>query len=211
METTIQVETSVQVETPFDHDAWCKEGEELGRLSRYADFKLNWDIGDWVLRAEKHFRTAQYNEAEKITGLARGTLQNIVSVARAFPASRRREALSFSHHQLVRKLPVETQDYLLDECVFNNRSVDDLREYVEREDNAGVPKDPKSPGRNIGLSFSVGDFKYIKSLAKARKIRPADVLIEIIGQYVRSNKKALDAELEKAKVEKKKARTVAHQ
>lgn len=222
MEATIQVEPSVQIEAaPFDHDAWRKEGEELGKLAHHASHKLNWEVGDWVLRGERHFRTEQYNEAEKITGLKRSTLQNITRVAKAFPpgpASRRREALTFSHHELVATLQVYDQEHFLDEAQFNGYSIAKLREHieleVERQKETGAGGEPKPPtplkppmlSHKIRLSFCDDNFKFIQSLAKARKIDAAAVLLEIILVYVKSNKQALDAELERAEAVKKSQR-----
>ena len=58
-------------------------------------------------------------------------------VTRAFVGSRRREALSFAHHEVVASLPEAEQDDLLDWCVRGNdrpRSREELREEKRHRD-----------------------------------------------------------------------------
>ena len=70
-------------------------------------------IGDWLVYGE-HTYGEMYAQALDATGFSYGTLANQVYVAQRFDFSRRRENLSFSHHQEVAALPPEEADELLD-------------------------------------------------------------------------------------------------
>jgi hypothetical protein len=69
-----------------------------------------WWVGDWLLYGEgrKADWGQKYDEAIERTGLAYGTLRNTVFVAKRFSQlSRRRDKLSWAHHQEVAGLPTE--------------------------------------------------------------------------------------------------------
>ncbi|MER7404535.1 LmbU family transcriptional regulator [Streptomyces sp. NPDC000070] len=86
--------------------------EELGtELFSFAD-SSTWWIADWLVYGESVFHD-RYEEAIKRTSLSYQTLRNYSWVARAFPLSRRRQGLSFSHHLEVVALEEPEQDYWL--------------------------------------------------------------------------------------------------
>ncbi|AXE89479.1 hypothetical protein C1703_31120 [Streptomyces sp. Go-475] len=86
--------------------------EELGtELFSFAD-SSTWWIADWLVYGESVFQD-RYEEAIKRTSLSYQTLRNYSWVARAFPLSRRRQGLSFSHHLEVVALEEPEQDYWL--------------------------------------------------------------------------------------------------
>ncbi|MBF8297402.1 MAG: hypothetical protein HW395_59 [candidate division NC10 bacterium] len=89
---------------------WLEEGQKLGRVARC----FQWAIAAWVLDGERQWGDRATQAACEATGLAPQTVLNILSVARAFPDSRRREALSFGHHAALTALPPAEQDRLLD-------------------------------------------------------------------------------------------------
>ena len=103
-------------------EEWRAQAPKLGRVHR----GIQWVIAGWVLYGEARFgeRAAQ---AIAETGLAEQTVLNILSVARAFPPSRQREALSFEHHKAVQGLPAPEQDRLLDLAEKSALSVTALR------------------------------------------------------------------------------------
>jgi hypothetical protein len=78
---------------------WKKEGRSL-RVSQHQ-----WVIADWILRGMKLFKskTKAYDEAVKLTGMTRETLQQFKMTAEFFPASTRVKDLSFGLHRLVAK------------------------------------------------------------------------------------------------------------
>jgi hypothetical protein len=78
---------------------WKKDGLSL-RVSQHQ-----WIIADWILRGMKLFKskTKAYDEAVKLTGMTRETLQQFKMTAEFFPASTRVKDLSFGIHRLVAK------------------------------------------------------------------------------------------------------------
>ena len=78
------------------------------------------------------FGTHRYGDRAKaaakgIFGRSFGGLMNCGSVARAFETSRRREVLSFAHHQEVAALPPPEDDELLDTAEAENWLTRQLR------------------------------------------------------------------------------------
>jgi hypothetical protein len=120
-----------------DFDSWRRIGPKLFALARAS----SWGIGDWWAVGEQRYgaRTAE--------AVARGqnpkTLMNKASVARAFETSRRREALTFGHHEAVVTFAAEDQDRLLDQAIVGGWSVRRIRAAVKsvslssRADRAG--------------------------------------------------------------------------
>jgi len=93
------------------YDEWVASGRLLGKINR----ALNWWIAAWVLYGEGHFGE-RFAQALDDTGLAPQTLQNVLTVARAFPESRRRETLTFAHHAELASLDADAQDRWLDQA-----------------------------------------------------------------------------------------------
>ncbi|MGB6386180.1 MAG: hypothetical protein WBF25_13205, partial [Terriglobales bacterium] len=65
---------------------WSKRGEAFktaeARL-RKTEFTHQWDIADWMLEGEKSFgMTKAYDEAEKVTGFTRETLEQFAHTAK---------------------------------------------------------------------------------------------------------------------------------
>jgi hypothetical protein len=86
----------------------------------------NWWIGDWLQYGATKWGE-KYVEAARMTGYDVKTLRNISYVARAFPLSRRRDTLPWSHHAEVAVLPDDEQDTWLDRAIADRLSVADLR------------------------------------------------------------------------------------
>jgi hypothetical protein len=102
---------------------WTRAGQRLGVLIRCSP----WWLGDWIRYGNTKFGE-KYSRASVITGYDPQTLMNMVYVASRFDKiSRRREILSWSHHEAVASLDPETQDRWLDEAIEHKMSVADLR------------------------------------------------------------------------------------
>jgi hypothetical protein len=101
---------------------WVGQGRWLGALGRGT----GWWIGDWV-----RYGNARYGEryvaAARVTGYDLQSLRNMAYVAGRFEVSRRREALSFSHHAELAGLPGNEQDLWLDRAEASALSVRSLR------------------------------------------------------------------------------------
>jgi hypothetical protein len=106
----------------MDLAEWTAVGRRLGALGRCGQ----WGIGDWI-----HYGNAKFGEryarAARITGYDVQTLMNMVYVASRFEISRRRENLTWSHHETVAALHPDEQENWLDRVVALGLSVSDLR------------------------------------------------------------------------------------
>lgn len=125
----------------LDAQEWAVVGRRMGGLGRC----IQWLLGDWIIYGNERFGE-RYSRASKITGYDTQTLMNMVYVASHFPISRRRERLSWSHHETLASLASDEQDYWLDQAARHRWSVADLRAMLrlsrkERQDHPGGDED----------------------------------------------------------------------
>jgi hypothetical protein len=106
----------------MDLAEWSRAGQRLGVMHRCSP----WWLGDWIRYGNTKFGE-RYSRATKITGYDPQTLMNMVYVASHFDFSRRREKLSWSHHETVASLDPDQQEHWLDHAIDNKLSVADLR------------------------------------------------------------------------------------
>jgi hypothetical protein len=93
-------------------EEWREIGRKLGR----AKSTLQWWIADWWVHGE-HQYGERTHQVESL-GLSFQTCANYGRVARAFrETSRRRELLSFAHHEAVAALKPEDANQLLNWCL----------------------------------------------------------------------------------------------
>jgi hypothetical protein len=97
-------------------------GQRLGVLTRCSP----WWLGDWIRYGNAKFGE-KYTRATSITGYDRQTLMNMVYVASRFDVSRRREKLSWSHHEVLSALSEDEQEYWLDRAASERLTRSDLR------------------------------------------------------------------------------------
>jgi len=101
---------------------WVAAGRNLGAMGRCSQ----WWLGDWIRYGNTKFGE-RYARAASITGYDSQTLMNMVYVASRFEISRRRENLSWSHHETVASLAVGEQERWLDHASKERLSIVDLR------------------------------------------------------------------------------------
>lgn len=106
----------------LDAVSWAIAGRRIGAVGRC----IQWLLGDWIAYGNERFGE-RYARAAKITGYDTQTLMNMVYVASRFAISRRRENLSWSHHETLAALSFEAQECWLDQATANRWSVADLR------------------------------------------------------------------------------------
>lgn len=126
----------------LDPREWASAGRRLGTVGRC----IQWLIGDWIAYGNERFGE-RYARASKITGYDPQTLMNMVYVASRFDFSRRRENLSWSHHETLAALAPDEQEGWLDRAEQHRWSVSDLRLMMrmsrqEEEADAGVEEAP---------------------------------------------------------------------
>ena len=106
-------------------DDWVKCGDFL----KNANGAVHFWIGDWLRYGEKKYGET-YAQAIDQTGYDYLTLSNDKWVASRIDPSRRRDTLSFSHHQEVADLAPEEQDKMLDEAEDKSLNRTDFRKLV---------------------------------------------------------------------------------
>jgi hypothetical protein len=108
-------------------DEWVGAGKVLGR----ATSSLHWLLGDWWCYGRFDYGDRCKALASSGIGLSLQTLSNYGSVSRAFATcSRRREALSWTHHAEVCTLAAREADALLDRAEREKLSTHALRLLV---------------------------------------------------------------------------------
>ncbi len=120
--------TAWRPEADLDLREWTEHGRRLGVITR----GVGWWLGDWLRYGNERFGE-RYARAARITGYDVQTLMNMVYVASRFEISRRREALSFSHHAEVAAHGPDAQEYWLSHAEGERLSVRCLREELRRE------------------------------------------------------------------------------
>jgi hypothetical protein len=118
----------------MDLAEWTAIGRRLGAMGRCGQ----WGLGDWIHYGNAKFGE-RYTRAALITGYDVQTLMNMVYVASKFDISRRRENLSWSHHETLAALESDEQDYWLDRSATEKLSVSDLRTELR-----GLRRQPKT-------------------------------------------------------------------
>ncbi|MFJ7278886.1 LmbU family transcriptional regulator [Kitasatospora sp. NPDC098663] len=117
----------------------------MGRLLSTVHASSAWCLGDWLVHGETAY-SGRYREAVETCSLNYQTLRNYAWVARRFPLSRRRDALSFGHHAEVASLADPEQDYWLRKAEDHGWSRNRLRAEVraslnERAGASDAPAD----------------------------------------------------------------------
>lgn len=106
---------------------WAAYGQTLWDM-RSA---IQWAIADWIQYGE-HTYGEKYVQALEQTHVSYQTLRNYVWTATRFPVSRRRDNLSFSHHQEVAAVAdTAIQDEILDRAATEKLGRDDVRELAK--------------------------------------------------------------------------------
>jgi hypothetical protein len=114
--------TSLEIPADISYEGYEHVGWALGQLRDQSA----WGLGEWLLAGEKLFPD-RYSQAIEITGRSKGGLMNIVSVARRVPRRRRRNELTFGHHEVVAKLSPKEQIEWLALAVERKLTVEEFR------------------------------------------------------------------------------------
>ena len=101
---------TTQVGTKMLRESTQAEWETYGEILRRVDEAKQWAIGDWLVDGKRHYGDGLYKRAAEITGLSEGTLRNFASMTGMFELSRRRDNLTFRHHQEVASVKLIATD-----------------------------------------------------------------------------------------------------
>jgi hypothetical protein len=109
-------------------EEWAELGEQLAR----SEMAVAWWVGDWAFYG--HWRYGQqYDEIVRLTGLDEKTVRCYRVVAGSFSLSRRRDNLSFQHHNAVASLTIPEQEHWLNLASEKQWSMHTLRAEVRAE------------------------------------------------------------------------------
>lgn len=95
-----------------------------------------WWLGDMVVHGDNMFGEEASQEYE------RETIRKFAWVAEKVPASVRRRTLSYSHHEVVARLPVREQERWLIAAEQNGWSVKELRRQLKDDPAVADDKEP---------------------------------------------------------------------
>lgn len=124
--------TGLNLPDGLAYEEWEYIGKMLGVMGR----SLSWAAGDWLLYGENAEAIGErHTQAADLMQYDPKTLQNAVWVCQRFEPDRRREGLSFKHHEVVAALDEKGQDQWLDLAEENGWSVHEFRaHYKERKE-----------------------------------------------------------------------------
>lgn len=145
----------------LDIREWAAAGRRIGAVGRC----IQWLLGDWIAYGSSKFRE-KYVRAAKITGYDTQSLMNMVYVASRFSVSRRRENLSWSHHEAVAALQHTDQSHWLDQAVEHRWSVADLRMMPR---SARRQKDSEHGAERVTLYHDLADDHSASQLTPKQK------------------------------------------
>jgi hypothetical protein len=132
---------SLTLPKKISFEKWLNVGAALSKVEQ----SLPWWRGDWWVHADDRYGQRRYQVQSWDWHVHPHTLENYASVCRKFKGSRRRERLTFGHHEAVAGLPPEEADELLDWAESARAtqgrpySVRDLREEVQRRRAVKAP------------------------------------------------------------------------
>jgi N6-adenosine-specific RNA methylase IME4 len=106
-------------------EEWQAAGETLKRM----EGAIQWWVGDWLVYGERKWGE-MYSQALDATSKAYQTLANYKYVAEKFEFSRRRENLTWGHHEAV--AGIDNPDHLLDLAEQEDWSIRELRAEVSK-------------------------------------------------------------------------------
>lgn len=125
--------TGLSLPADLSFDEWADYGERLFSMER----GVMWAIGDW-------WRFGEHRYGERAAAVLDSrysyqTFRNAGWVSDHIESSRRRDSLSFGHHAEVASLPVEEQDYWLDQAETGEWSRNELRARIKRGADSDEP------------------------------------------------------------------------
>lgn len=143
---TAALRTSLRLPQDLPLQVWLRIGDQL----RVVANSCAWWAGDWLVYGQDAYPD-RYRQAVATTSLDYQTLRNYAWVARKFQVSRRRDRLSFQHHQEVAALPEDQQELWLDRATEFGWSKTELR----RQLRAATKKQADSLGPSAQIQFDL--------------------------------------------------------
>jgi len=146
----------------------------------------HWALGDAMNYGERNYGDGLYDQVSELTGFAYGTLRNDSMVARVFELSRRRDNLSFAHHQVVcsKQLTRSQADDLLEQASHEGWTLEELRGKKQllleppESPPAAKPLEPPKPDHDVIETLGLLSGKTIPNQKIADDIAQAKLDVE---------------------------------
>lgn len=151
--------TSLELDESISDEDFVKIGITLWKMKGAVLFWL----GDWCLFYKDPSSSLRGAGSLVSAVYSIRTVKNAVWVCHKIEPSRRRENLSFGHHQVVAPLPPEDQDKWLEIAEWNRYSVKLLRNEIKR---AKVESKTNKNGDDSGLVTYEGDYYLYENFLK---------------------------------------------
>jgi hypothetical protein len=129
----------LQIPDSLSFEEWEDAGHHLSGMVESS----TWCLGDWLVYGIQNYAD-RYQCAIRAAGLRYQTLRNYAWVSRQFSLDRRRPRLRFQHHAEVASLPIDTQDWWLDQAERLIWTTKQLRAHVQDE-RAGGDQENEDP------------------------------------------------------------------
>ncbi len=142
--------TSLSLPPQIPLDEWSRIGHEIFVISESS----TWWLGDWLIYGQAQYPD-RYMHAIAKTSLDYQTLRNYAWVARRYPVTRRRPALSFQHHAELASLPEEQQEKWLDRAEKFGWSRNELRNRVRASRKAARAADDEDGSDVLSIEMNV--------------------------------------------------------
>lgn len=156
----------------LDIGQWAAAGRRIGMVGRC----VQWLLGDWIAYGNSKFGE-KYSRAAEITGYDPQSLMNMVYVASRFQISRRRENLSWSHHEAIASLEADDQEHWLDLALEHSWSVADLRMMLR---SARRKKDGEDETTNaLGGGVGNGDAAVAGAASRSTSAESSELTREV--------------------------------
>lgn len=143
-------------------DEWQEIGGQLQKIEK----AVPWWIGDWLNYGERSYGE-KYAQALDATKQSYGALRNAKWVASEYEKSRRRDNLSFAHHQDA--LGADDPDAVLDWAEENSATRQDLRAYI-RDQRRQIKQETLPPVGEYSVIYADPPWQYEFSLSDSRQI-----------------------------------------
>jgi hypothetical protein len=127
--------TGLRIDDQLTFEAY----EAIGRTLGHLHAAVSWATGDWLIVGLALFGENGIAQAVEATGRSKATLLEYLRIARVFPPSKRRETLSWSHHQAVASREEEEREHWLNEAERLHWSSEELRGVLQGPPMLGAP------------------------------------------------------------------------
>jgi len=147
--------TAMIVTGPLEYSAWAL----IGRKLQFMHGAIHWWLGDWIKEGERRYGQT-YAQAIQESPYTYGTLANDKFTAERVESSRRRENLSFSHHQEIAALEPDEQDFWLEQAESNAWTRQELRQAIR---DARLVASPEIPAGQYPVILADPPWEYSNS------------------------------------------------